>query len=157
MDTDHNIRKHLVNLLQGHGAHLPYADVFDDLDPEGWGRSHASLPWTAWQQLEHMRIAQRDILEFSRDPDHISPDWPDEYWPDEKAPANREALKDSVDAFQQDLREMLDLVKDPSRDLLEPLDHGDGQTLFREALLVADHNACHLGQLLAVRRVTGSW
>lgn len=104
-----------------------------------------------------MRIAQWDILEFSRNADHISPAWPQGYWPDDDSPPDPTAWDRTVAAFRADLRAMQDLVGDSAVDLFAPIAHGDGQTILREALLAADHNAYHLGQLVMLRRVLGAW
>jgi hypothetical protein len=104
-----------------------------------------------------MRIAQWDILEFSRRSDHVSPAFPDGYWPDGDAPPDPKAWDHSVKGFQADLEAMKGLVGDPATDLFARIAHGDGQTILREALLVADHNAYHLGQLVVVRRLLGCW
>ena len=115
------------------------------------------LPFTAWRLLEHLRLAQWDILEFSRDPKHQSPQWPEGYWPEGDAPANAAAWDASVAALRRDLAEMEKLVRDPSNNLFAPIPHGQGQTLLREALLVADHNSYHVGQLIMLRRLLGAW
>jgi hypothetical protein len=107
--------------------------------------------------LEHMRIAQWDILEFSRDSKHKSPKWPDGYWPENPEPPDEKAWGRSVDAFFQQLQSMCALVADDATDLFARIPHGDGQTVLREALLVADHNAYHLGQLVLLRRTLGAW
>ena len=112
---------------------------------------------SAWEILEHMRIAQWDILEFSRSAKHVSPRFPDGYWPPDQAPPDEKAWDKAVAAFRSDLQAMADLVADESTNLLARIPHGDGQTIFREALLVADHNAYHLGQLVLSRRLLGSW
>ena len=104
-----------------------------------------------------MRIAQWDILEFSRDPEHVSPAFPEGYWPESEAPPDKSAWARSVQGFRDDLRAMQDLVSDAETDLFAPIPHGDGQTILREALLVADHNAYHLGQLVFIRRCLGAW
>ena len=117
----------------------------------------AALPYSVWRLLEHMRIAQRDILEFSRNPKHVSPEWPDGYWPQGDAPPDDAAWDRSIKAFRADLKAVEELVTDPSTDLFARIPHGDGQTILREALLVADHNAYHLGQIVAVRRLLGAW
>jgi hypothetical protein len=104
-----------------------------------------------------MRIAQWDILRFSVDPAHVSPEFPSGYWPKGDAPPSAESWDHSVGGFKADLNAMMALVSDPSTDLLAPIAHGDGQTILREALLVADHNAYHLGQFVAVRRALGAW
>ena len=110
-----------------------------------------------WEILEHMRIAQWDILEFSRDPRHQSPEWPGGYWPGSPAPPDEKAWDKSVRAFRRDLKAMCDLVANPSTDLYARIPHGDGQTILREALLAADHNAYHLGEMVLVRRLLGAW
>src|SRR5437870_5365390 len=121
------------------------------------GAKPPGVPHTPWRLLEHLRIAQWDILEFTRDPHHVSPPWPEGYWPASDAPPDDGAWDRSVAAFRADLRAMQDLVADPATDLFTPLPHGEGQTALREALLVADHNAYHLGQLVVVRRLLGAW
>ena len=150
------VREQLVKLLQGRGAHVPFeravADVPEDrcgLIPEG---AEASL----WQQLEHLRIAQWDILEFSRDASHVSPEFPGGYWPAETAPAVG-AWQESVDRFLADRAAMVALVSNPGADLHTPFAHGSGQTLMREALVVADHNSYHVGQIVLLRRLLGCW
>jgi len=155
MSSPH-LRQHLVDLLRGGGAHVTFEDAVADLAPEARGRRPAGLPYSAWEQLEHMRLAQLDILEFSRSAQHQSPPWPEGYWPEGPAPPGG-AWEKSVEAFHRDNRAMQELVLDPQRDLLAPFPWGDGQTLLREALLVADHNAYHLGQLLVIRRLLGVW
>jgi hypothetical protein len=151
------LRKHLLELLRGGGAHLDFEKAIADLPPELRGRKVKNLPHTPWRLLEHLRIAQWDILEFSRNPRHGSPPFPEGYWPAADAPPDAAAWDRSVAAFRADLQAMQDLVADPATDLSAPLAHGQGQTVLREALLVADHNAYHLGQLVVVRRLLGAW
>jgi hypothetical protein len=153
MSTDQELRKHVLYLLSGGGAHLNVEDVIGEIEPRIRGLHVKGAPHTAWQLLEHMRIAQWDILEFSRDPNHVSPDFPGGYWPPTAAPPNKRSWAESVARFRADLKAMRTLVKDPSVDLLAPIPHGDGQTILREALLVADHNSYHLGQLVLLRRL----
>ncbi len=121
------------------------------------GQKPAGLPHSPWMLLEHMRIAQRDILEFSRNRKHVSPDWPKGYWPRSEAPPSVAAWNASIKKFRQDLKAMQDLVANPKTDLHARIPWGDGQTILREALLVADHNAYHLAQLVDVRRLLGAW
>jgi hypothetical protein len=151
------LRKHLLYLLRDGGAHLDFDKAIADLPPELRGAKAPGVPHTPWRLLEHMRIAQRDILEFSRDGRHVSPPWPEGYWPAGDAPPDAAAWDRSVDAFRSDLRAMEDLVADPATDLFAPIPHGQGQTILREALLVADHNSYHLGQLVMLRRLLGAW
>ena len=115
------------------------------------------MPHTPWRLLEHLRIAQWDIVEFCVNPEHKSPDWPNGYWPDGDAPPDAAAWDRSVAAYQADAKRMEELVADPKTDLLARLTHGDGQTVLREALLAADHASYHVGQLIVVRRLLGCW
>jgi len=156
--TDSNaLRKHLLYLLGGGGAHVDFDSAIAGWPAKLYGCQATGLPHTAWQLLEHMRIAQWDILEFSRDPKHVSPEWPEGYWPATEAPPSQAAWDKSVRTFQADLKAMMGLVKSPRRDLFARIPHGEGQTILREALLVADHNAYHLGELVYLRRALGAW
>ena len=156
-DDEGSLRDHLLDLLEGGGAHRSVDYVLRDLPAELRGTRPPGLPHSPWELLEHMRIAQWDILEFSRDPQHRSPEWPDGYWPESPGPPTPEAWDRSVERFQSDLEEMVARVRDRESQLFTPFPWGDGQTLLREALLVADHNAYHLGQLVVVRRLLGAW
>jgi hypothetical protein len=157
MNQDQELREHLLYLLRGGGAHLDFEAAIADLPPNLRGAKLAGLPHTPWRLLEHMRIAQWDILEFSRNPRHASPPFPEGYWPAGDGPPTADAWDRSVAAFRADLLAMQDLVADPSTDLFARIPHGEGQTILREALLIADHNSYHLGQLVAVRRLLGAW
>jgi hypothetical protein len=151
------LREHLLYLLRGGGAHLDFEKAVAGLPPELRGVRPVDLPHSPWRLLEHLRIAQWDILEFCRNPRYVSPPFPEGYWPKGDAPPDPGAWDLSANAFRADLRAMEALVSDPASDLFTPLPHGQGQTLLREALLVADHNAYHLGQLVVVRRLLGAW
>jgi len=157
MSENHSLREHLLYLLRGGGAHLDFDAAVAGLPTELRGARAASVPHTPWRLVEHMRIAQWDILEFSRNPKHVSPPFPQGYWPEGDAPPNAAAWERSLTAFRADLKAMQDLVADPSTDLFARIPHGEGQTILREALLVADHNAYHLGQLVMLRRVLDAW
>jgi DinB superfamily len=157
MKTLDPLRQHLTELLDGGHAHLDFEAAIADLPAELRGAHVPGLPHTPWRLLEHMRIAQWDILRFSVDPKHVSPDFPAGYWPEGDAPPDPGAWDRSVEAFRADLQAMKDLVADPKTDLFALIPHGEGQTVLREALLVADHNAYHLGQLVTVRRLLGAW
>jgi len=157
MSDDKPLRDHLVALLQGGHAHATFDATVADLAPKLRGARPAGAPHSPWQLLEHLRLAQEDILEFSRDPKHVSPKWPEGYWPEEPAPPDAKAWDASVAAFRRDLKAMEKLVADPESDLFTPFPWGDGQTLLRETLLIVDHNAYHLGQLVLVRRLVGGW
>ena len=154
---DQALREHLVNLLKGGGAHVHFMDGLDGLHETKRGAFVEGLKHTAWQLMEHVRIAQWDILEFSRDPKHKSPGFPEGYWPKTPVPADDAAWEKSVQAFQHDLQEMIKLVKNPKTDLFAAILHGDGQTVLRQALVLADHNSYHLGQLIDLRRALGAW
>lgn len=155
--SNQGLRDHVLYLLQGGGAHLRFEQAIADLPEELRGAKVDGASHTPWRLLEHLRICQWDILEFSRNPKHVSPDFPAGYWPADDAPADSESWDQSVQAFRDDLQAMIDLVADPDTDLYARIPHGDGQTVLREALLVADHNAYHLGQLVFLRRCLGAW
>lgn len=155
--NDVSLREHVLYLLRGGGAHIKFDDAFADLPAKLHGAKVDGLSHTPWRLLEHMRIAQWDIPEFSRDANHVSPEFPNGYWPDGDAPPSQVAWNESVERFRSDLKAMEDLVAHPSTDLFAKIPHSDGQTILREALLIADHNAYHLGQLIVVRRLLGAW
>ena len=152
---DRALRQHLLYLLRESGAHATFDPVVGDWPVQLTGAKVANSPHTAWMLLEHMRLAQWDILEFSHNPKHVSPAWPEGYWPSSEAPPSERAWKASIAAFKKDLRAMEKLVDDPKVDLFAKLPWGDGQTVLREAMLVADHNAYHLGQLMMLRKSMG--
>lgn len=153
MKNSDPLRQHLLNLLTKAEAHVDLRTILSEFPPELRGRRPTGSPHTAWQLLEHMRIAQWDILEFSLNASHTSPKWPEEYWPKTEAPPEAKAWEQSVRQFLADLDSVCEMIKDAKRDLFAKIPHGDGQTYLREALLVADHNAYHLGQLVMVRRI----
>jgi hypothetical protein len=156
-DSVKSLRTHLVSLLREGHAHAGFDSAIRGLPPKARGAKVAGVPYTAWELLEHMRLAQWDILEFSRDPKHVSPKFPSGYWPKTVGPPNAAAWERSVRSFRADLRAMEHLVANPKTDLFARIPHGQGQTILREALLVADHNAYHLGQLVMLRRLLGVW
>jgi hypothetical protein len=151
------LRDYLQRFLDWHEAHADFEAAFKNFPVKDRGKRPAGLPYSAWELLEHMRIATHDILEFSRDAKYKSPDWPAGYWPRKPAPPSAGAWDKSVKALEKDLQEMGKLVSDPKTDLLAQIPHGSGQTILREALLIADHNAYHLGQFVLVRRLLGCW
>ena len=155
--SDQALREHLAWMLSGENAHLTFERAIAGLPQKLRGATPQGTPHSPWRLLEHLRIAQWDILEFSRSADHVSPDFPDGYWPEGEAPSDEAAWDHSVAAFRSDLKAFQDLVADRANDLFTPFPWGDGQNLLREALLIADHNAYHLGQLVMVRRVLGAW
>jgi hypothetical protein len=148
-----SLRQHLAILLRMKGAHVNFAAAIADFPAALRGVKPPGAPHTAWQLLEHLRIAQQDILDFSRNPGYSDKKFPDDYWPAEDAPPSEEAWTSSIQQFQDDLHQMQALIADTKHDLLAPIAHGKGQTLLREALLVADHNAYHLGQLVFLRKM----
>jgi hypothetical protein len=157
MRNDNVLPEHLVQLLKGGNAHLDFDAAVKGLPASVRGKKPASAEHSPWQILEHMRIAQWDILEFIRNPDHVSPEFPEGYWPKSQDPPSEEAWDKSAERFRADLKSMIQIVENESTDLFAKLPHGDGQTILREALLVADHNAYHLGQLVLLRRLLGAW
>jgi len=154
--NDQSLRDQLLELLSGGHAHLSFEDLIKDFPVEKCGQQIEGLPYTAWQVLEHLRIAQWDILEFSRDANHVSPKWPKGYWPDADEVGSADLWNASVNKFRNDLKAMQDLVSDPANDLFAKIPHGTGQTLLREALLLADHNSNHLGALILMSRILRS-
>jgi len=152
MDADKQFRQQLAKFIDWHEAHADLAAAVDEFPPELSGRVPTGIEHSAWQLLEHTRIALWDIVEFCRDTRHKSPPWPDGYWPKKPEPPNEQAWERSVQAIRDNLDALRAMVNDPARDLFAPLPGGSGQTLLREALLAADHNAYHLGQLVLVRK-----
>ena len=157
MTNDKSLRQHLVALLDGGHAYTPIAKILANIPPRFRGEIPKGLPHSAWMLLEHLRIAQHDILGFSRNPKYVAPKWPDDYWPKSASPPSAAAWNKSVKSFQDDLSAMKRLISNPKTDLFAKIPWGDGQTLLREALLIADHNAHHLGQIIDVRRLLGLW
>ena len=148
---DVEVREHILELLEGRFAHIDLETALSGFPISQINTRLPHSPHTAWELLEHIRLAQWDILEFSRDEKHISPDFPDGYW--NKAEASPGDWRKSVKQVLADLEEMRELVRKEKIDLFAKIAHGDGQTILREALLVADHNAYHLGQLMLLRRM----
>jgi hypothetical protein len=157
MASDSALRTQLVELLRSGHAHATFDDAIRDFPRNRIGVRPAGAPHSAWELLEHMRIAQNDILEFSQSAEHVSPQWPEGYWPESPAPKRESQWDESALAFHQDLDRFEALVQDPTQDLYRKFPWGDGQTLLREALLIADHNSYHLGQLALLRRLLGAW
>lgn len=146
------LREHVLYLLRGGGAHIDPQSALSTFPADLINVRVGKLPYTPWQVLEHMRIAQWDILEFSSNPDHVSPEFPEGYWPPAGEQVDQTRWNESVERFLKDLKEVEELLLNPSTDLFRPIEHGSGQTIMREALLVADHNAYHLGALMTIRK-----
>jgi hypothetical protein len=157
MNHEALLRQHLVKLLTGSEAHASFDQAVQDMPAELRGKTPTGADHSPWQLLEHLRIAQWDILDFSRNPRYETRKWPDDYWPATPEPPDATAWEESIAAFRKDLKELCDLVADESTDLFASIPHGDGQTILREALLTADHNAYHIGQLVLVRRLLNAW
>jgi hypothetical protein len=157
MRNDKVLREHLLNLLKGDGAHADFEAAVRDLPASLRGKRPQGAEHSPWEVLEHLRIAQWDILEFSRSAKHVSPEFPGGYWPNTPGPPNEKAWDKSADAFRSDLKALADLIADESTDLMAPIPHGEGKTLLREVLLAADHNAYHLGELVLLRRLLRAW
>ena|SRR5437588_8922632 len=151
MDDRKQLKDHVLELLRGKSAHIGLESAVKGFPPDQINNHVDGSPHTAWQLLEHIRIAQWDILDFSRNADHVSPEWPEGYWP--KGDGDAQEWKESVKQILEDLRAMRDLVADENTDLFAKIPHGDGQTILREAMLIADHNAYHVGQIMLLRRI----
>jgi len=144
-------------MLNGGHAHATFDQIVRGFPVERAGVRPNGAPHSAWELLEHLRIAQNDILRFSQAAEHVSPKWPEGYWPETAGPATPDAWKESVRAFRDDQAEFQAMLHDGRNDLNRKFPWGDGQTLLREALVLGAHNSYHLGQLLMVRRLLGAW
>jgi hypothetical protein len=153
MSAEQSLREHLLYLLRGGGAHIDFETLLAEFPAQLRNQKAAGVPYTAWQLLEHMRIAQWDIVKFSLNPQHVSPEFPHGYWPRPDDLADDERWQNTLTAWRADLKDIEDLVAGPETDLFAPLPHGTGQTVLREALLLADHNSYHLGALALLKRV----
>ena len=151
------IRQHVGRLLAWEDAHVGFDAAVDGVPGALRGVKPPGLPYTPWQLLEHLRRTQHDILEVCRNPAYRELNWPDDYWPGAPAPPSPAAWDDSVAAFRQDRTALQQLATDPDVDLTATIPHGSGQTYLRELLLVADHSAYHVGELIVVRRLLGIW
>jgi hypothetical protein len=157
MPNDKALREHVISLLKGGSAHVDFDSAVKDLPPDLRGKRPKGADHSPWEILEHMRLALWDILEFTRNPKYVSPEFPSGYWPANPGSPDTEAWDKSVHAFRAGCKALADLVSDESINLFTPIPHGDGQTVLREALVAADHNAYHLGELVLVRRLLGAW
>jgi hypothetical protein len=157
MSRDQAVRRQVSSLLDWQDAHAGFEKILDGIPAKLRGVAPEQLPYTPWQLLEHLRLTQRDILDFCRNPGYSEPHWPADYWPATAAPPTEKAWQESIQAFLADRAAMKQLAQDAAVDLLSPVPHGSGQTILRELLLLADHNAYHLGELVVVRRCLGIW
>jgi uncharacterized damage-inducible protein DinB len=157
-DNDAAHRDQLVQLLRGANAHVDVLSALKDFPRKLYGAKPESAPHSAWELLEHMRIALRDLWEFSTNPEYVEKEWPDDYWPKSAKPPSEEAWHASVRALDEDLRAFADLVRNPKSNLYSQIPWGKkDQTLLREVLLAADHNSYHTGELVFLRRLLGAW
>src|SRR5215207_6287094 len=158
MNTDHALRSHLLSQLNGGNAHMSFEDVVANFPPELFNTNPPNVSYTPWHLIEHMRITQWDILEYIRNPEHISPDWPVGYWPERTATTDAIGWHKTIDQFLTDLQALRNITNDPNTYLFTPIPHGhDGHTVLREILVVVDHNAYHIGELGILRQVMKAW
>ena len=151
------VRELLARALAWGDAHATFEDAVADIPADLRGRQPENVPYSPWQLVEHLRITQRDILEFCVNAEYQEMKWPDDYWPPSVAPPSAEAWDESILAFNRDRQKLQKLAADTSVDLEASIPHGDGQTYMRELVLVIDHSAYHVGQLVLVRRLLGLW
>jgi hypothetical protein len=157
MDSDKVAREQLLNLLRGGNAHMSFDQAVANFPIDKINRMPPNVPYTPWQLIEHIRIAQWDILEFIRNPEHVSPSWPEGYWPEREAEAGEIGWHQTIQSFRDDLQALQDIVADPAVDLYAPIPHAKDYTIFREILVVSDHNAYHIGEFAILRQVMGTW
>ena len=156
-DADQATRQQLVVGLRGGDAHMAFEEAVADVPDWALNTRPPNVGYTAWHLVEHLRITQRDILEYVRNPGHVSPEWPREYWPDPSAETTPDGFRASVEAFLADRRALEAIVMDPAVDVLAPMPHAPRHTIARELRVVANHNSYHVGELAVLRQVTGSW
>ena len=154
---DRILREQLIQVLTGRNAHFTFNDAVIDFPIDKINDRPPNVPYTPWHLVEHLRITQWDILEFTLNPEHVSPNWPEEYWPDRQATADAEAWQASLAAFRSDLKAIEGIVLDQEIDLTSEIPHAPGYTYLREVLLVADHNAYHIGEFCILRQVMDTW
>ena len=155
--NDETVREQLLFLLRGGGAHMPFEQVVADFPQEHYNSKPPNLTYSFWHLLEHIRIAQEDILEFIHNPDYMSPKWPEGYWPAEDAKADQGKWDATLEKIRVDIKGFQELVEDPDTDLYAPLPHSPDYTVFREVLVVADHNAYHIGEFGILRQLMDIW
>jgi hypothetical protein len=155
--ADKKLREDLIDTLTVGGAHVSFNDAIAGLPATLRGKEAPGLPHTPWMLLEHIRIAQWDILEYITNPKHKSPKWPEGFWPKNEALPSTKAWNDSVATVRKDLKAAEKLVNSKKTDLLAPVPWAEGQTILRKMLLIADHTAYHVAQLVDVRRALGAW
>jgi hypothetical protein len=157
MSADQTLREHLTQLLTESHVHMQFADAVANFPAAHMNTPFPNGTYTPWHLLEHVRLAQEDILDFIRNPSYQEREWPKDYWPGRDSTASTEAWQRTLAAFQADLRALVAIAQDPATDLYAPIPHGSGQTILRELLVVADHNAYHLGEFAIMRQAMGTW
>jgi hypothetical protein len=157
MDASDILREQLLALIDGYGAHMPFDAAVADFPDDAINRLPPNVPYTPWHLLEHIRIAQSDILDYIQNRAYLAPSWPEEYWPARDATATPEQFALTVEGFKADRARLHDLVADPSTDLLATIANSPGHTIMREVRLVGDHNAYHVGEFAILRQVMGTW
>lgn len=157
MSSDHVVREQLLALLNGGNAHMPFEKAVADFPAEHFNTRPENVAYTPWHILEHLRIAQWDILDFIRNPGYVTPEWPKEYWPDPSAAADQEQWDQTISSFLSDAQSLRDIVSDPGTDLYAPIPHAPDYTILREIIVVSDHNAYHIGEFAILRQVMDSW
>ena len=157
MTSDQVVRQQLLALLNGGNAHMTFEQAVADFPAEHFNTRPLNIPYTPWHILEHLRIAQWDILDFIRNPDYITPEWPKEYWPDPEAIAHQKQWDKTINSFLENLQSLRDIVSDPETDLYAPIPHAPDYNIFREMLVVSDHNAYHIGEFAILRQVMSTW
>lgn len=154
---DHILRKQLIPFLRGQNAHIDFASAVKDFPPEHYGTRPSGCPHSAWQLVQHIRLALHDLVDFCTNPNYTTPNWPADYWPKDPAPPSNEAWHEAVAAVQQDIEAFERLIGDPTSNIYAEIPWGDGQTLLREALLAGDHTSYHTGQIVLIRQILGIW
>ncbi len=155
--SDHVFRNLMVSFLKEANAHVTFEQAIANFPPEFYNARAENIPYTAWELLEHIRLAQWDILDFMRNPDYVTPNWPQDYWPERGLEADRDAWNATIEQIRSDLQAVQEIATNPDIDLQSELPHAPGYTYLREILLVIDHNAYHVGQLVTLRRALGIW
>jgi hypothetical protein len=157
MSQNDTLREQLIQLLRGGKAHCSFSEAISEFPLDFINSKPPNVAYTPWHIVEHIRLAQSDILEFVRDPSHVSPKWPEGYWPDPDAEADEVQWQASLESFTADMEGLEGIVNDPGINLLDEIPHAPGYTYLREVLLVADHNAYHIGEFAILRQVMETW
>lgn len=157
MENDQALREHLVKMLKGGQAFVSLKEILDGIPYDLVGERPHDLTYSLWQLIRHLYLAQQDIVDFCINPDYKEPRWPDEYWPQNPFPDSEKQWEQNITDIHKGIEQMAGLVKDPKNDLFAPVPQGNGQTLLREAMLIAQHNAYHSGEIIVLRRLLGIW